>query len=290
MCLLVLAWQAHPQLSTDSGGQSRRAPRAAGGAPGQLGGQEILAGRDLAAGGTWLGLDRQRRFGGRNQFSRVAGRADGRPVARRSYPRLPSRARSRRRAFLRTSSQRRRTIPASTCCSQMHTSSGMPQTARLTLLVSCRRAYTGSAIEYLDTPWPKLTRVRRRFEDLLRDAGEISARELLSMLEDRKPSPASDDAYPADLAARVAPSAVRAVRAEPGLRHALLDCRCCCGRMRRLHVIERRFDRGGRMQRRDCNSSSTPGSGRSERAARLRTIGGFGNARREQQAGRPARL
>src|SRR5579862_7037222 len=64
MCLLVLAWQVHPRYrlvvaaNRDEFHERPAAPLARWPAP-----EEILAGRDLRAGGTWLGLDRQRRFG-----------------------------------------------------------------------------------------------------------------------------------------------------------------------------------------------------------------------------------
>jgi len=64
MCLLVLAWQTHPRYrlvvaaNRDEYHERPAAPLAPWPPPG-----EILAGRDLRAGGTWLGLDRARRFG-----------------------------------------------------------------------------------------------------------------------------------------------------------------------------------------------------------------------------------
>src|ERR1700733_3425565 len=64
MCLLVLAWQTHPRYrlvvaaNRDEYHERPAAPLAPRPPPG-----EILAGRDLRAGGTWLGLDRARRFG-----------------------------------------------------------------------------------------------------------------------------------------------------------------------------------------------------------------------------------
>src|SRR5579871_3643023 len=63
MCLLVLAWQAHPRYrlivaaNRDEYHERPSAPLAKWAPP-----DEILAGRDLRAGGTWLGVDRDRRF------------------------------------------------------------------------------------------------------------------------------------------------------------------------------------------------------------------------------------
>jgi uncharacterized protein with NRDE domain len=64
MCLLVLAWQAHPRYrlvvaaNRDEFHERPTAPLAKWPAP-----QDLLAGRDLRAQGTWLGLDRRRHFG-----------------------------------------------------------------------------------------------------------------------------------------------------------------------------------------------------------------------------------
>ena len=64
MCLLVLAWQVHPRYrlvvaaNRDEFHERAAAPLAKWPAP-----YDILAGRDLRAQGTWLGVDRQRRFG-----------------------------------------------------------------------------------------------------------------------------------------------------------------------------------------------------------------------------------
>src|SRR6185437_13292990 len=64
MCLLVVAWQAHPRYplvvaaNRDEFHERPTAPMAQWPAP-----DDILAGRDLRANGTWLALDRHRRFG-----------------------------------------------------------------------------------------------------------------------------------------------------------------------------------------------------------------------------------
>src|SRR5581483_606133 len=64
MCLLVIAWRAHPRYqlivaaNRDEFDERPAAPMAKWPAP-----SDILAGRDLRANGTWLGVDRQRRFG-----------------------------------------------------------------------------------------------------------------------------------------------------------------------------------------------------------------------------------
>src|ERR1700733_15646306 len=64
MCLLVLAWQTHPRYRLVVPANRHEYPERPAAAlakwppPSQL-----IAGRDLRAKGTWLAIDRQRRFG-----------------------------------------------------------------------------------------------------------------------------------------------------------------------------------------------------------------------------------
>jgi uncharacterized protein with NRDE domain len=108
----------------------------------------------------------------------------------------------------------------------------------------------GLSNRLLDTPWPKLTRVRQRFEAWLDGATQSDPRELLAMLDDRTPSAASDDAYPAELA----PEWRRALSA-PFVLHPLYGTRCSTavllGASGALHLIERRFDPAG-----DCSGET----------------------------------
>ena len=64
MCLLVLAWRVHPRyplvLAANRDEFHERPAAALARWPGP---DDILAGRDLRANGTWLALDRARRLG-----------------------------------------------------------------------------------------------------------------------------------------------------------------------------------------------------------------------------------
>lgn len=249
MCLLVLAWQAHPSYRLILAA-NRDELHARPAAPlGKWADQEILAGRDLTAGGTWLGLDRQRRFAVVTNF--------------REWPASPSAGPSRGAlipTYLRGQASPQNFLAGlKSSASEFagfnllladehelwYASNRMPDFAR-----PLSPGIYGLSNQHLDTPWPKLTRVRRRFEALLKDAGEISAGELLVMLEDRTPSLASDDAYPADLA----PEWRRALSA-PFVLHPLYGTRCSTavllGASGALQVIERRFDPAG-----DCSGET----------------------------------
>ena len=178
MCLLVLAWQVHPRYrlvvaaNRDEFHERPAAALARWPAP-----QEILAGRDLRAGGTWLGLDRERRFGVVTNFREL----------QRPQPDAPS------RGMLIPDYLATRQSPAeffAALGSQAHAYSGfnLLLADRDSLWYGCNRATPfaralppgvyGLSNEFLDTPWPKLTRVRRAFEAWLDRAGGEGGRAL----------------------------------------------------------------------------------------------------------------
>jgi len=249
LCLLVLAWQAHPRfrLILAANRDEFHARPAAPLAKWEDGG--ILAGRDLAAGGTWLGVDQRRRFAVVTNY--------------REWP-----------ASQAAGPSRGRLIPDYLGGQQtpQHFLAGLESTASdfagFNLLVGdAQQLWYGSnrapafgrplapgiyglSNRLLDTPWPKLMRVRRRFEAWLPGAALRNARELLAMLEDRTPSEASDDAYPVDLAADW-----RRALSAPFVLHPLYGTRCSTvvllAASGALQVIERRFDPAG-----DCSGES----------------------------------
>lgn len=208
-------------------------------------GEEILAGRDLAAGGTWLGVDRQRRFGVVTNFRE--GPASQAPTATSRGHLIPDYLRGQEspQSFLArlesaASDYAGFNILLGDAHELWYASNRAPDFAR-----RLSPGIYGLSNRLLDTPWPKLTRVRRRFEAWLEDLVQSpDARELFAMLDDRTPSAASDDAYPADLG----PEWRRALSA-PFVLHPLYGTRCTTAMLLAdsgaLHVIERRFDPAG---------------------------------------------
>lgn len=188
MCLLVLAWRAHPRYrlvvaaNRDEYHERPTAPLAKWPEP-----NDILAGQDLRAGGTWLGLDRRHRFGAVTNFRELQ-----RP--RRSAPSrgglVP--------AFLGQEGSPEEYL------SRLETDA--PGYSGLNLLISdtdrlwyasnrmdrFARALPpgvyGLSNEFLDTPWPKLRRVRERFEAWLGTSSADSVSELFGLLSDREPA------------------------------------------------------------------------------------------------------
>lgn len=199
MCLLVLAWQAHPRYSLvvaanrDEFHERPTAPLAKWPMP-----DDILAGRDLRAQGTWLGLDRRRHFGVITNFRELQAR---RPDAPSRGLLIPD--------YLREG-------PGA----GVYLSGLEPEAARyagFNLLLAdgdslwyasnriagfARRlppGVYGLSNEFLDTPWPKLARVRRGFDAWLSESRSADRRptagaeDLFALLDDRSRVGADDE-------------------------------------------------------------------------------------------------
>jgi uncharacterized protein with NRDE domain len=245
----VLAWQVHPQhrlilaANRDEFHARPAAPLA------KWKDEDILAGRDLAAGGTWLGVNRQRRFAVVTNFrewptSQAAGPSRGRLIP--DYLRGQTSAQGFLADLAATASEFAGfNLLLADGEELWYASNRAPDFAR-----RLAPGIYGLSNRLLDTPWPKLTRVRQRFEAWLDGAAQSDPRELLAMLDDRTPSAASDDAYPAELA----PEWRRALSA-PFVLHPLYGTRCSTavllGASGALHLIERRFDPAG-----DCSGET----------------------------------
>jgi uncharacterized protein with NRDE domain len=197
VCLIVLAWKASPKtrlavaVNRDEFFARRTAPAAWwADAP------DVLAGRDLEAGGTWLGVTRAGRFAALTNFRDAsAPKKDG----------APSRG-ALAAEFLRGDATAAHYVAAV-----------QPRASRyhgFTVLVSDgAELWSFSNVEgdperlgpgvwglsnhLLETPWPKVTTARSRLEAALgvTDGAESLERRLLSLLEDRTAAP--DGALPA---------------------------------------------------------------------------------------------
>jgi uncharacterized protein with NRDE domain len=185
MCLLVLAWQAHPRYrlvvaaNRDEFHARPTAPLSKWPAP-----EGILAGRDLRANGTWLGLNQRHHFGVITNFrdlqpprpdapSRGAliprflgGEADAGTYLSELGPRAPGYSGFN---LLLTDGD-----------SLWYASNRAPGFAR-----ALPPGVYGLSNQYLDTPWPKLQRVRQRFETWLSVPANASPSGLFALLDDR---------------------------------------------------------------------------------------------------------
>jgi len=193
MCLLVLAWQAHPRYrlvvaaNRDEFHERPAAPLAKWGPA-----DDILAGRDLRAQGTWLGLDRQRRFGVITNFREL----------QRPQPDAPTRG-ALIPDYLRGVVGAEAFLAALEPQAARFSGFNLLLTDRDSLWYASNRAEAfarplppgvyGLSNEFLDTPWPKLRRVRRRFDAWLSDPGNATAEGLFALLDDRATATADEE-------------------------------------------------------------------------------------------------
>lgn len=239
MCLLVLAWLSHPRYRLVlAGNRDEFHERPTAGLSWWNDDPRILAGRDLRAGGTWLGLSRTGRFG------TVTNVRDAEPPSPGSLSRgtlVPD--------YLRDTSD-----PATHLERLATTSAGH---AGYNLLVGDAQSLAyhsnarpgerrrldpgiyGLSNHRLDEPWPKLIRTRERFAAVL-ESPDPAPDEFFGVLWD--PTPAGTTEPPE---ATLPPGLQRALTA-PFVVHERYGTRCSTvvlvERRGRTAVFERRYD------------------------------------------------
>jgi uncharacterized protein with NRDE domain len=184
MCLLVLAWRAHPRYplvvaaNRDEFHERPAAALAPWPAP-----ESLLAGRDLRAGGTWLALGGGRRFGVVTNFRDLQPPQAGAPSRGGLIPRYLAQEAG----------------PGSFLASLEPQAAGYSGFNLLladgdSLWYGCNRAQPfaralppgvyGLSNGFLDTPWPKLERARAAFQAWLADPAANDSG-LFALLADR---------------------------------------------------------------------------------------------------------
>jgi uncharacterized protein with NRDE domain len=193
MCLLVLAWRAHPRYrlilaaNRDEYHERPAEPLAKWPAP-----NDLLAGRDARAGGTWLGLDRARRFGIVTNFRELQRPRRSAPSRGRLIPDYFGGGVSPEAHLARLETDAPGYSGFNLVLGDLeqlwYASNRLDQFAR-----ALPPGIHGLSNEFLDSPWPKLQRVRRSFESWLEGAAEVTPGQavpaLFSMLADRTPAP-----------------------------------------------------------------------------------------------------
>jgi len=205
----------------------------------------MLAGRDLAAGGTWTGVDRTGRFGAVTNF-REPGQA--------ASPGTPSRGMLVPR-FLAGDM-----APADFI---EHLGESAAEFAGFNLILAGSRSLLyfsnraagvprqlepgvyGLSNHELDSPWPKLTRTRERLAAEIDRSGEPDVAALFDLLADRRP--ADDQALPG----KGLPGDIERAISAPFVLHPRYGTRCStvllAGHDGRVVTAERRFDAAGRL-------------------------------------------
>jgi uncharacterized protein with NRDE domain len=245
VCLLVLAWRLHPRYrlvvaaNRDEFHERPAAALAPWPAP------QILAGRDLRAGGTWLALDRRRRFGVVTNFRE---RQPPRPAAPSRGQLIPG--------YLGQDDGPRQFLAMLQARAAGYSGFNLLLADQDTLWYGSNRASPfaralppgvhGLSNETLDTPWPKLQRVRRGFEQWLQEERSDPGR-LFLLLGDR--TRVSDDAQ---LPRTGLPDEWERVLSSPFVQDADYGTRCSTVLMLEdsgaCYLAERRFDRQGALQ------------------------------------------
>jgi uncharacterized protein with NRDE domain len=193
MCLIVLARDAHPDfplLVAANRDEFHQRPSA----PIHFWDDEpqILAGRDLRGGGSWLGITRSGRFAAVTNF-REPGARDQAAPSRGLLVVDFLRSNSPPSTFIRGLGDR-----AAQCNGfnlivgdrhGLHYLSNRGAGAR-----ALEAGVHGLSNHLLDTPWPKVRRIRTRLQELLAGPGEPTADALLELLDDSRT--AADDELP----------------------------------------------------------------------------------------------
>jgi uncharacterized protein with NRDE domain len=188
MCLVVFAWQAHPNYRLVlAGNRDESYARPTQDAHWWPDNASILAGRDLQAGGTWLAMSKAGRFAAVTNFR------DGRA----------NRSGLRSRGTLVTD-----LVTGSRSLGETGSSIEMDAYAGFSLLFSdgesmsylSNRDDLGAKLESgiyglsnasLDTPWSKVVRAKAGLKALI-DNDALNETELLRLLSDRTPAPLHD--------------------------------------------------------------------------------------------------
>ena len=249
MCLLVLAWRTHARYrlvvaaNRDEFHARAAAPLSRWAPP-----ADILAGRDLRSQGTWLGIDRARRFGVVTKYRELQPPRAGAPsrgdliplyLAARSGDSPIAPAQFLAALEARAGSYSGFNLLLANGDSLWYGSNRTTSFAR-----GLPPGIYGLANESLDTPWPKLERVRAGLQMWLRQEASARTEQLFTLLADRTPAQ-----EPAGMRAGALPHDWERALSAPFVLHAEYGTRCSTVLLLegdgRLYLAERRFDPAG---------------------------------------------
>jgi|SRR5579872_3804610 len=244
MCLLVIAWEVHPRYrlvvaaNRDEFHKRAAEPLALWPPP-----DNFLAGRDRQAGGTWLAIDGARRFGVVTNFRELQRPAPGAPSRGNLIP-----------DYLRAEMGAEEYLRRLEANAANYSGFNLLLTDQDSLWYASNRAPSfrrrlspgiyGLSNEFLDTPWPKLRRVRRQFEAWLSERGDDQAA-LFSILADRTQAGVNDHLPQTGLSHEW-----EQLLSSPFICNADYGTRCSTTLLLEpagaLRLTERRFDSDGR--------------------------------------------
>lgn len=191
MCLLLIAWKTHPRYRLVlAGNRDEFHDRAATPLNWWTDDARILGGRDVKAGGTWLGVARSGRFGVVTNYRDLQAPVEGAPSRGNLIPRFLTGATSPKEFLddLRGAAMRYsgfNLLVGGSRALYYFSNRGPKEPTALA------PGIYGLSNHLLNTPWPKLTRTRGKFTKLLEEP-EVIPENLFATLADREQAPADD--------------------------------------------------------------------------------------------------
>jgi len=211
------------------------------------GGPEILAGRDLRAGGTWLGLTASGRLA---LVTNVRRPHEADPDAPSRGGIVPQWLRTELRPdqfWMQTSLSGY--APFNLIAADFRRGDCFWASNEHAIPRRIERGIFGLSNAALDTPWPKVTRLKQRLGEALKTADSIDAlsSQLFAALGDREPAP--DDLLPAtgigrDRERQLSPAFIRLPDGQYGTRCSTIVITEKIKRQLVTHVFERTFTAG----------------------------------------------
>ncbi len=192
MCLLAIAWHAHPTHSLVLAANRDEFHARAAAPMNKWAEPSMLAGRDLQAGGTWLGIGNASRFGVITNFRELARPRRSAPSRGNLIPQFFSSGLSAEQFLAQLESDAMGYAGFNLLLGDgeqlWYASNRTDEFAR-----PLQPGVYGLSNHFLDTPWPKLERVRQRMHALLQRQDESSLLpSLLGVLEDTERSALHD--------------------------------------------------------------------------------------------------
>lgn len=191
MCLLVIAWRSHPRhrvvVAANRDEYHERPAAPLGPWPDPPG---VVGGRDLLANGTWFAVDANRRFGIVTNFREFGRRRRNAPSRGGLVPAYLAGAGSPA-AYLRALETDAPGYAGFNLLAGDHDSLWYASNRADVFARELSPGIYGLSNEFLDTPWPKVVRVRERISTLLaaEPESEHLPERLLDILADREPAP-----------------------------------------------------------------------------------------------------
>ncbi len=193
MCLIVFAYKYHPRYPLIlAANRDEFYERPASKSHFWEDHPDLLAGRDMKYGGTWMGITRSGRFAGVTNFRERAGIREH-PLSRGLMVKDFLTSRDSPETFLK------RIIPRTEEYDGFNLLLGDPASLiyysnRSRNMQALKPGVYGLSNHLIDTPWPKLVRTRQALTAIIEGSDPVNTERLSSILYDK--SPAADNELP----------------------------------------------------------------------------------------------